>query len=371
MVQALRQQGVEAEIATTNDNGPDLLDVPLNQLTEYPVYQDTVPVRFFHRVSPPIAPLREFAFSSTLTQWLSHHISQYDLVHIHAIFSYPSTTAMALARSQKIPYIVRPLGQLCQWSLQQSQHKKQLYLNLIERANLKHSAALHFTSAQEQTEANVLEMAAHSFVVPHGLELPAAIPNARQRLRSQLAIAPDQPIITFLSRLHPKKGLEPLIVALSSLKAYPFQFVIAGTGDPDYEATLDRLLDEANLRPRTHRLGFVNGEQKEVLLQGSDLFALTSYSENFGVAVLEALAAGLPVLTTSGVALSTVIEQHDLGWIVEQTPQSIAHAIEYALQHPEQLTAKRDRARQLVQQHFTWPQIAQTLIQHYDTAACR
>ncbi|MDX2215587.1 MAG: glycosyltransferase [Oculatellaceae cyanobacterium bins.114] len=377
MVKALRGQGVDAEIATTNDNGAKLLDVPLNHLTEYPVHPGTVPIRFFHRFSPTIAPLREFAFSSPLTDWLGQHINHYDLVHIHAIFSYPSTVAMTMARSRQIPYIVRPLGQLCHWSLQQGSLKKQLYLSLIERANLKGSAALHFTSTQEQAEANQLEMAFNGFVVPHGLDLPAIIPNARQKLCKQLAtqssasnpvIAPDQPIITFLSRLHPKKGLDTLITALAMLKTNSFQFVIAGTGTPDYETEIDRLLTQSGLQTRTHRIGFVEGEQKDLLLQGSDLFALTSHSENFGIAVLEALASGLPVLTTPGVALSTVVQQHNLGWVVDQCPQAIAHAIEQTLQHPEQLATKRDRARQMVQQQFTWDKIAQDLIHQYETA---
>lgn len=366
MVRALRLQNVDAEIATTNDNGSELLNVPLNQLTAHPVQQDVVPVRFFQRFSPAIAPVREFAFSSTLTHWLRHHISHYNLVHVHAIFSYPSTVAMAMARSQNIPYIVRPLGQLCHWSLQQSHRKKQLYLNLIERANLRRSAALHFTSGQEQAEAHQIEPLLNSFILPHGLSLPTIIPDARQTLRAQLAIPPHAPIITFLSRLHPKKGLDTLIEALSQLTDYPVHLVIAGTGNPEYEARIDHLLIQTGLHSRTHRLGFVQGHQKDMLLQGSDLFALPSHSENFGIAVLEALAAGLPVLTTPGVALSTVIQQHQLGWVVDQSPEAIAHIIRQVLQQPTQLSAKRDRARQVVQQHFTWKQIANDLIDQYD-----
>jgi glycosyltransferase involved in cell wall biosynthesis len=363
MVKALRAQGIDAEIATTNDKGPDLLDVPLRQRLEY----EQVPVWFFPRLSPAIASIREFALSGHLTSWFWRNVSAYDVLHVHAIFSYPSTVAMAIARLQGIPYIVRPLGQLCKWSLQQSGRKKQLYLNLIERANLDGSQALHFTSQQEQQEATCLGLRSPSFIVPHGLNLSAVIPNARSQLRQMLQVPEDEPVILFLSRLHPKKGLDYLIPALGKLSEQRFTFVLAGNGSSEYEAEVDALLVTAGIRDRTYRAGFVAGVMKDLFLQGADLFALTSHSENFGMAVLEALAAGLPVLVTPGVALASVVEQYHLGYVSQLDSKAIAFTLKHFLSYPQKAIEMGDRARRLILDKYTWDPIATRMIQVYTT----
>ncbi|MUG94055.1 glycosyltransferase [Scytonema sp. UIC 10036] len=361
MVQALRNGGIDAEIATTDDNGPNLLDVPLKQRTDY----QGVPVWFFPRFSPNYHALSEFAFSSQLTAWLWQKIHQYDLLHVHAIFSYPSTAAMAIARQKQVPYIVRPLGQLCQWSLQQSARKKQIYLKLIEKANLNHSQALHLTSEQEQQEVSRLNLNTPNFILPHGLFIPDTINTARQRLRQHLNVPADEPIILFLSRLHPKKGLDYLISALGKLTNHRFTFVIAGSGSPEYEREVKSLIISHGILNHTYITGFVEGEIKDTLMQGADLFALTSHSENFGIAVLEALAVGLPVLVTPGVALADLVAEQHLGYVAKLDVPAIVSLLQQALEHPQEAKSMGERARQLILEHYTWDKVASQLIDIY------
>jgi glycosyltransferase involved in cell wall biosynthesis len=368
MVKALNDvDGIEAEIATTDDNGSGLLNVPLKQRSQY----QEIPIWFFSRFSPNIHSVREFAFSGDLTTWLWQNVRKYDLLHIHAIFSYPSTVAMAIARHHQVPYIVRPLGQLCTWSLQQSARKKQVYLQLIERANLNHCQSLHFTSAQEQQEAAQLNLAIPSFIIPHGLSTPPTVLNARKRLRQHFNLPENEPIILFLSRLHPKKGLDYLIPALATIRNQKFTFVLAGEGSSDYEAELKSLIVSNNLQDRTHWTGFVTGELKDLLLQGSDLFVLTSYSENFGVSVLEALAAGLPALVTPGVALSDLISKQKLGYVPRLNVQSIANSIRQALSDPHAAKIIGARAHQFIIENYSWETIAAQLYVRYQQQSKR
>lgn len=361
MVRALLAHGIDAEIATTNDNGPDLLDVPLRQRIEY----EQVPVWFFHRFSPSIKSLREFAFSKQLTTWLWQHITEYDLIHIHAIFSYASTAAMAIARLKRLNYVVQPHGLLCKWSLQQSAGKKQIYLTLAESANLNHSQTLVYTSLAEQQEASKLALKPPCSILPLSLSIPASIPDARYRLRQLLQVPATEPVILFMSRLHPKKGLEYLIPALGKLAHQRFTFVLAGSGSPDYEAEIDHLLISAGISDRTYRSGFVADEMKDIFLQGADIFALTSHSESFGVAVLEALAVGLPVLVSTGVALASVVEQNQLGYVVELDVAAIASSLQHCLDHPQAAEEMGDRARRLIVENYTSKHVASNLNELY------
>lgn len=364
MVAALRQQNVEAEIATTNDHGDNELDVPLETLTEH----QGVPVRFFARSSSPLRPLREFAYSRTLPGWLESSLTHYDLIHVHAVFSFASTCAMAKARRLRVPYVTRPLGQLCSWSLQQRAWKKRIYLRLIERANLCGAAALHFTTEQERDEAAGLHLGTRNFVAPHGLALPSIMSDARGKLRTRLQLPADERIVLFLSRVHPKKGLEVLIPALAQLATTErFTFVLAGNAEPaDYGEQVMHMLRESGLSTRTRREGFASGEWKQTLLQGADVFALTSHSENFGIAVVEALGAGLPVVVTPGVALVDWVKSEQLGEVAPMKTDAVSAALAHLFMTRESRAVFADRARRAVQRDFSWPAVAARIRAEYE-----
>jgi glycosyltransferase involved in cell wall biosynthesis len=365
MVTALRQAGIQAEIATTNDHGDSLLDVPVECLMTH----QGVPIRFFNRFSPPIPAIREYAYSYGFQKWLKANIQNYDVVHVHAIFSFCSTYTMALARKHGVAYVVRPIGQLEKWSLEQSKSLKRYYLNWIERTNLLNAKAVHFTAKSECSQA--LELLPHlrHHVIPLGLSIPMSLTQPRRKMRQRWSLDRGVPTILYLSRLHPKKGLDLLLDALAIVDDFPFKLLIAGEGDPVFKKALEDKIERLELQAHCQFIGFAKGSEKNLLLQGADLYALTSHSENFGIAVLEAMASGTAVLVSKQVALSEAVAQHKLGFVCDLEVNSIRRELIDALADIDNTEELGRSARDYVEQHYQWPNIAGHLVKLYKSVA--
>jgi glycosyltransferase involved in cell wall biosynthesis len=362
MVQALRDQGVEASILTTNDHGPGI-DPTLRpgRWSE----REGVPLLAFRRWSPPLAPLREFAISPGLVGWLGRHIRDYDLLHVHAIFSFPSTWAMVQARQAGVPYLVRTIGQLSPWSLGQSSGRKRWMLRLVERANLEGAAALHFTTRAERDEAAALGLAAPTLILPLGVRPPE---SATAGATDVLPPAGNEGArFLFLSRLHPKKQLERLLQALAILmRRQPeaaWRLTIVGSGPPAYEQQLRALADRLGLAERCRWLGHLEGSAKQEQLLGADWLVLPSAAENFGIAVAEALVCGTPVIVSPEVAMAELVAEAGAGLVCSSEPEALAATLSGALAGPT--AAMRQAAFNLAEQRLAWNAIAAELRSAY------
>ncbi len=359
MVAALRRQGVEAAILTTNDHGPGLHP---DLVTGRWQWHQEVPVLAFQRWSPPIAPLREFAFSPGLSLWLARHLRRYQLLHVHALFSYPSTSAMAMARWAGVPYILRSIGQLSPWSLAQSRGRKRWLLRLIERRNLQGAAALHFTTAAERDEAEALGLAPPRLVLPLGVRCPLA-PAAR----SSSGNGAEPVRLLFLSRIHPKKQLENLLDALALLQRRSpgarWELTIAGDGEARYVSTLRARTTALGIDGRCRWLGFVEGATKWQVLQQADWYVLPSAAENFGIAAVEALAAGTPVILSPEVAVAAAVARGGAGLVSASDPEALSMALATALKGPS--LSMQAAALNLAESDFSWSTIALQLRDAY------
>lgn len=359
MVSALRELRVDAYILTTNDHGPNTNpELPIGRWFDY----KHVPVIAFDRWSPAIPAIREFAVAPSLTRWLQLNICNYDLLHIHAIFSYPSTLSMLQARLHKKPYILRTIGQLSPYSLARSSLRKRCMLSMIENANIASASALHYTTNLEQQEAVSLGYETPSFVLPLGVH------KGLDLTRSHLAKNSDTLTFLFLSRIHPKKNLHLIISALSILqKRCPdlkWKLLIAGEAqDPHYLSLLKDQIIKLSLASNCVWLGFVQGNSKWELLSYADWFLLPSASENFGISVAEALSVGTPAIVTSEVAISNLINSYNAGIVTNSEPHALAFALEKAARAPKISYTKS--AQNLVEENFSWPLIAASLKKQY------
>jgi glycosyltransferase involved in cell wall biosynthesis len=360
---ALAKEGVEVTILTTDsngDNGQKPLDVPLNCL----IKQDGYEIIYFR-----CAPFRRYKFSLDLLQWLKLHADEFDLVHIHALFSPISSVAATVCRQQKLPYILRPLGTLDPADLRKKKKLKQLYVAILERHNLAGAAAIHFTSEQEAKISERFGVATQDLVIPLGVIPPLGEGKTGSVIRNQLAIPENVPLVLFMSRIDPKKGLNLLIPALEKLLAIGcnFHFVLAGTNpqDPDYEQKIKLKIENSPLRSHTTITGFVSGDLKASLLQAADLFVLPSYYENFGIAVAEAMVAGVPVVISDQVHIYQQVINSNSGWVGATDIQALVELIKQALQNPQERQRRGLNAQNYALQHFSWDAIARQIIQAY------
>ncbi|MEM6253261.1 MAG: glycosyltransferase [Cyanobacteria bacterium P01_D01_bin.156] len=355
----LQNCDVDVQILTTNDNTDQLLDVPLLKTTLY----KGVKVTFL----PRTLRAKEFIYARALNQWHQQNLSSFDVVHTHYIFSYLSSWTARAARRRKIPYLMRPLGQLTPWALSQSALKKRLYRNILENKNLQAANTIHCTSPGEADDVSKLGFQTPKLCLPLGVELPNLDRSqARAQLKKQYHLK-DAPILLFLSRLHLKKRPELLLKAVQHWRQRDLHvnLLIAGSGEPTYEKQLRNQVKELEINDLVTFTGFVDGADKECLLQGSDLFMLPSYSENFGIAVAEALAAGTPVAITPEVQTSPWIEKADAGWIVPGNLDMWVKTLEPILQRPQILLEKGLAGRKLAAETFSWSKIAQELASSY------
>ncbi|QJB28890.1 glycosyltransferase [Limnospira fusiformis] len=366
IVQALRNCQVEAEILTTNDSGPGVLEIPCGEFIDY---QD-VPVLFFPRWSPSVPALSEYAISRQLMQWLNAYIKGYDLVHIHSLFSYVCTFGARKARQKSIPYVISPHGHFSPWVINQKRLKKNIYNFLLENANLKKASLIHCTTRLEQKYVGDFGIDAPTVNIPLGIHFPTAYPNAKIALRDKynISVGIETPIILFLSRIHPKKQLDFLLKVLANIQGENnFHLVIGGSGEPAYCQYIEGIISSLGLGEKVTFTGFVSGEDKQLLLYGCDFLALPSLGENFGIAVAEAMAAGLPVVITPEVEIAVDVIEENAGLVVPGTLDQWESALKQLINTPDIRREMGNNGQNLSRQRYNWNVIGPQFVEAYNS----
>jgi glycosyltransferase involved in cell wall biosynthesis len=306
-----------------------------------------------------------YKWAAGLGAWLRAHVAEFDVVHVHAVFSHSSLLAARACLRAGVPYIVRPLGTLDPWSVAQRRLLKAILLRCGVRRMLLGAAAMHYTSEEEMRLAEtVVADLPKGAVVPLGIdeELFGAPPTRDDQTPTVLA----------LCRLDVKKGLDLLIrafhVAAAREPNAQWRLVIAGDGEPGYVSQLVDLARQGEASTRISFTGWVGRHEKTILFQRASLFALPSQQENFGISIVEAMACGVPVLVSPGVNLAADIALRGAGWVMERDEPSITGALTTAMSDPAERETRGRAARQFAQP-FRWTAVAQNLEQLYRTAA--
>ena len=311
-------------------------------------------------------PWSRWAYSRSGERWLARRMRDEarrpDVVHIHGVFSHITTRAAAWARRCGVPYIVRPAGSLDRACFEMGHHRlKYLFSQVFLRKDLEHAAAIHVTSQAEAEELAEWVPAERIVNLPHGAHVPRFDrQKAKEDFLAQFPQLRQRRIVLYMSRITEKKRLELLVEAVAQARQHiPELCLLVAGHDAGHLPVVREAVARCDMESACVFTDFLDGERKLGAFAASDLFALLSIDENFGVVVVEAMAHGVPVLVTSGVASHVYVDRAEAGMTIDGHPEEAAEAIRQMLEGD--LLAMGERGRQYVEDHLSWASIAQSL----------
>jgi glycosyltransferase involved in cell wall biosynthesis len=343
LARAQAARGHDVKVFTTNVDGPTVSPVPVG----VPVDINGVEVWYF-----PTSVGRRLYRSPAMAAALYRGGRSFDIVHLHSVFLWPTMMAARWAIASGTPYILTPRGMLvADLIARKSRWLKWAWIALFERRTIAGAAALHLTSDVELADFMAMGFCTRNIeVIPNAVDVPP-VPDVPARNDNS-----TRPYVLFIGRVNWKKGLDRLIPAMAQVPEV--DLLIAGSDEEGYQPHLETLAEQYRVADRIRFLGEVDGDAKWSLLRGATLLALTSYNENFGMVVLEAMAAGCPVLVTPEVGLAAEVRVSGTGVVVSGEPGAIAAAIAGLLQQPELRRIMGQKGRAVTKSKYSWDAIA-------------
>ena len=367
LAEQLASLGHEVTIFTTNANGDVDLDVP----TDKPVEVDGLLVHYFRRSSS--LPGRYF-YASDLGRACRTDVAKYDIVYISATWTYPYVAAGWSARHADVPYVVCPRGSFMEWSMGRKWLKKRIYLQLVERRFTEAASAIHCTSEMELEQIEQWKFKSPAVLIPNGVDLsPYQRLPSRGSLRQALRIPASAPVSLYVGRMHAMKRIDRTVEAFSSVvRTLPgAHLILVGPDEDGSGERARRWVTQHGLSDCVHFTGGLAGDQLLQAYVDSDLLVLLSHRENFGMVVVEAMAAGLPVLLSSNVGLASDVQNAGAGVVVDADSPQVETAWLGLLASQEQRNSMAGAARQIAQSRFSSEAAAQQMSDLFERIIAR
>ncbi|MDX2195578.1 MAG: glycosyltransferase [Cytophagales bacterium] len=350
----LVKNGVQVDVATTNAGQNDDFDSNLYQTI------DGVNVRYFNYTG-----YEHYNLSIPIFIYLKNNIRKYDLVHITAVWNFTVWAACHWCKYYGIKYIISPRGTIYEETINiKSSIIKKIYYLLIAKKCLHNAAYIHYTTQDEYDKVeNYLHTGTTGVVIQNGIEIndiALEVPN------NDVA---GKNYILFLGRLNKKKGIEILLQAFADiLPQYPdYKLIIAGPDNDDELPNLISIVKALGIQNHVNFVGEVKGMQKVLLYSHAACFVLSSYSENFGMSVVEAMMYGCPVVVSDRVGIHDVIQKYDAGIVTTLEVNDVASAIIKILKDDKLRTAIANNAKILLIDKFDIQSVATQMIEMYNS----
>lgn len=312
-----------------------------------------------------------YGYTPDMAAALRKRVREYDVVHVHSLYLHQTWMAGRICFAAGVPYLVRPHGTLDPWHLRHHRFRKVVYEALIERPILDRAGAMHYTSQEEMRLAQAVGIRSPGVVVPLGIDSNqyAALPK-RGTFRARHPELADCQLILFLGRITRKKGLDLLVRSFAKVhEAKPdVHLVIAGPDDEGYAARIRSEIRAHQLDRHVTFTGMVQGQEKLEVLADADVWVLPSHTENFGLAVLEAMCCGLPTVISDRVNIHRELADAGAALVTQRDESEISAAILRILQEPE-LAAQLGKAGRALAASYTWSRTAEGLASIYQRLA--
>lgn len=317
----------------------------------------------FLKTFPLGAGPRRLGRSPAMRRWLDEQVQSksVDLLHNHGMWQMNAVYPGWAARKGNLNLVVSPRGAFSEWAMTHGSLMKKVFWPVIQRPALEHAACFHATAESEYEDIRRLGFCQPVAIIPNGIDISALDAKTHNDFRTLL----------FLGRIHPKKGLDLLLPAWQQVQnRFPeWRMVIAGSdqgyfGESGYLNELKNLVQKLGLK-RIEFVGELHGSEKTQAYHNAELFILPTYSENFGMTVAEALAAGTPAIVSKGAPWSGLAAQQ-AGWWIDVGSAPLVACLEDALSRsPADLEAMGVRGRSWMESDFSWEHIGTQMLDTY------